>query len=46
MGILDDLLAGGLRQKEYKDFVDRYEEGDPSQGARRMGKDEHPRSWF
>jgi hypothetical protein len=32
MGILDDLLAGGLRQKEYKDFVDRYEEGDPSQG--------------
>ena len=32
MGILDELLAGGLRQKEYKDFVDRYEEGDPSQG--------------
>jgi hypothetical protein len=32
MGILDELLAGGLRQKEYKDFVDRYEEGHPSQG--------------
>jgi hypothetical protein len=32
MGILDDLLAGGQRQKEYKDFVDRYEQGHPSQG--------------
>ena len=32
MGILDELLAGGQRQKEYKDFIDRYEEGDPSQG--------------
>jgi hypothetical protein len=32
MGILDDLLAGGLRQKEYKDFVDRYEQGHPSEG--------------
>jgi hypothetical protein len=32
MGILDELLAGGQRQKEYKDFVDRYEDGDPSQG--------------
>ena len=32
MGILDELLAGGQRQKEYSDFVDRYEQGDPSEG--------------
>ena len=32
MGILDELLGGGQRQKEYKDFVDRYEQGDPSDG--------------
>src|SRR5262245_53204930 len=32
MGILDELLAGGQRQKEYKDFVDRYEQGAPSEG--------------
>src|SRR5262245_22649675 len=32
MGILDELLGGGQRQKEYKDFVDRYERGDPSEG--------------
>jgi hypothetical protein len=32
MGILDELLSGGQRQKEYKDFVDRYEQGDPSEG--------------
>ena len=32
MGILGELLAGGQRQKEYKDFVDRYEQGDPSEG--------------
>ena len=32
MGILDDLLAGGQLQKQYEDFVDRYEQGDPSQG--------------
>jgi hypothetical protein len=32
MGILDELLAGGQRQKEYSDFVDRYEQGHPSQG--------------
>ena len=32
MGILDELLAGGQRQKEYKDFVNRYEQGDPSEG--------------
>jgi hypothetical protein len=30
--MLDELLAGGQRQKEYSDFVDRYEQGDPSQG--------------
>ena len=32
MGILDDLLSGGQAQKDYKDFVDRYEQGDPSEG--------------
>ena len=31
MGILDELLAGGQRQKEYSDFVDRYEQGRPSE---------------
>ena len=32
MGILDDLLAGGQLQKQFKDFIDRYEQGDPSEG--------------
>jgi hypothetical protein len=32
MGILDELLAGGQRQNEYKDFVNRYERGAPSEG--------------
>src|SRR6201981_79386 len=32
MGMLDELLAGGQRQKEYGDFVNRYEQGDPSEG--------------
>ena len=32
MGILDELLAGGQRQNEYKDFVNRYEQGHPSVG--------------
>jgi hypothetical protein len=32
MGILDELLGGGQRQKEYKDFVNRYEQGAPSEG--------------
>jgi len=32
MGILDELLSGGQRQKEYNDFVDRYQQGHPSQG--------------
>ena len=32
MGILDELLGGGQPQKDYKDFVDRYEQGDPSEG--------------
>jgi hypothetical protein len=27
MGILDELLAGGQRQNEYRDFVNRYEQG-------------------
>ena len=32
MGLLDELLGGGQLQKEYKDFVNRYEQGDPSEG--------------
>src|SRR5690242_4522338 len=32
MGILDDLLTGGQIQKQYKDFANRYEQGDPSEG--------------
>ena len=32
MGILDDLLGGGQRQREFKDFVSRYEQGHPSEG--------------
>ena len=32
MGILDELLAGGQRQQEYSNFVDRYEQGHPSEG--------------
>src|SRR5262245_58392316 len=31
-GILDELLGGGQRQKEYRDFIDRYEQGHPSEG--------------
>ena len=32
MGILDDLLGNEQLQKQYKDFVNRYEQGDPSEG--------------
>src|SRR5258705_7346740 len=32
MGILDELLGGGARQGEFKDFVNRYEQGHPSEG--------------
>jgi len=32
MGILDELLGGGQRQGEFKDFVNRYEQGHPSEG--------------
>jgi hypothetical protein len=32
MGLLDELLGGGQLQKEYKDFVNRYEQGSPSEG--------------
>ena len=32
MGILDDLLGNQQLQKQYKDFVKRYEQGDPSEG--------------
>lgn len=32
MGILDELLGGGTRQREYTDFVNRYEQGHPAEG--------------
>jgi hypothetical protein len=32
MGILDELLGGGQRQKDYRDFLSRYEQGNPSEG--------------
>src|SRR4029453_2554918 len=32
MVILYELLGGGQRQKEYRDFIERYEQGDPSEG--------------
>jgi hypothetical protein len=32
MGILDDLLGNEQIQKQYKDFVKRYEQGNPSEG--------------
>ena len=32
MGILDDLLGGGQRQRDFKDFVNRYEQGHPAEG--------------
>jgi hypothetical protein len=32
MGMLEELLAGGQRQKEYRDYVSRYEQGHPSEG--------------
>lgn len=32
MGILDDLLGGGQLQRDFKDFVNRYEQGHPSEG--------------
>jgi hypothetical protein len=47
MGILDDLLGNEQLQKQYKDFVKRYEQGDPSKGysdhevLRRYGEVSH-----
>jgi hypothetical protein len=32
MGLLDELLGGGQRQADFKDFVNRYEQGHPSEG--------------
>ena len=32
MGIIDESLGSGQRRKEYKDFVNRYEQGHPSEG--------------
>jgi hypothetical protein len=32
MGILDDLLGNEQLQKQYKDFIKRYEQGAPSEG--------------
>jgi hypothetical protein len=50
MGLLDELLGGGQLQKEYKDFVNRYEQGDPSEGysdqevLKRYGEEKHARN--
>jgi hypothetical protein len=32
MGLLDELLGSSQIQKEYSDFVNRYQQGDPSEG--------------
>ena len=32
MGILDELLGGGARQRDFKDFLSRFEQGHPSEG--------------
>jgi hypothetical protein len=32
MGILDELLGGGQRQRDFSDFVKRYDQGHPSEG--------------
>src|SRR5215831_12405034 len=32
MGILDELLGGGQRQQGFKDFLNQYEQGHPSEG--------------
>ncbi len=32
MGILEELLGGGQRQREFQDFVSRYDQGPPSEG--------------
>jgi hypothetical protein len=32
MGLLDDLLGNEQLQKQFKDFVQRYEQGEPSEG--------------
>ena len=32
MGILDELLGGGQRKRDFEDFADRYEQGRPSEG--------------
>jgi len=32
MGILDDLLGGGQRKREFEDFANRYDQGHPAEG--------------
>jgi len=32
MGILEELLTGGQRQIDYRDFLKRYEQGNPAEG--------------
>ena len=32
MGILEDLFGGGQRQRDFTDFVNRYEQGHPAEG--------------
>lgn len=32
MGILDELLGGGQLQRQFKDFINRYDQGHPAEG--------------
>jgi secreted protein with Ig-like and vWFA domain len=32
MNLLQDLLGGGQKKEEYQDFVNRYQQGQPSEG--------------
>jgi hypothetical protein len=32
MGLLDDLMGGGERQQDFRDFMDRYDQGAPYEG--------------
>ncbi len=32
MGLLQDLMGGGQQRQDYQDFVNRYEQGHPSEG--------------
>jgi hypothetical protein len=51
MGMLDDLLGNEQLQKQYKDFVKRYEQGEPFirtnlQSARNDGSSQKSSFWY